>query len=127
MPEILQRAPRVKLLVTSREVPNLQGEWVLEVGGLAFPETEHTARPDEYAAVALFIQRARRASPRFALSEADLAGIAHICRLVEGMPLAIELAATWLRVLSPAEIAQEIRASLDILSASVRDLPERRR
>ena len=98
MLEILQRAPGVKLLVTSREVPNLQGEWVLEVGGLAFPETEHTATPDEYAAVALFIQRARRASPRFALSEADLAGIAHICRLVEGMPLAIELAATWLRV-----------------------------
>ena len=125
--EILQCAPGIKLLVTSREALNLQGEWVFEVGGLAFPETEHTEKPDEYAAVALFIQRARRASPGLALNQADLAAIAHICRLVEGMPLAIELAATWLRVLSPAEIAEEIGGSLDALSASVRDLPERHR
>jgi len=127
MLEILQRAPGVKLLVTSREVLNLQGEWVLQVRGLAFPETEQTEKSDEYAAVALFIQRARRASPGFAFNEADLAAIAHICRLVEGMPLAIELAATWLRILSPAEIAQEIKGSLDALSASLRDLPERHR
>ncbi len=63
MLDILQRAPGVKLLVTSREVLNLQGEWVFEVRGLAFPETEQTEKPDEYAAVALFVQRARRASP----------------------------------------------------------------
>jgi predicted ATPase/DNA-binding SARP family transcriptional activator len=125
--EILQRAPEVKLLVTSREVLNLQEEWVFEVGGLAFPEAEQTQRLDEYAAVALFIQRARRASPGFAFHDADLAELAHICRLVEGMPLAIELAATWLRMLSPAEIAQEIEGSLDALSASLHDLPERHR
>jgi predicted ATPase/DNA-binding SARP family transcriptional activator len=125
--EILQRAPGVKLLVTSREVLNLQGEWVFEVRGLAFPEAEQTEELDEYAAVALFIQRARRASPELAFHETDLAGIAHICRLVEGMPLAIELAATWVRTLSPAEIAQEIEGSLDALSASLRDLPERHR
>jgi predicted ATPase/DNA-binding SARP family transcriptional activator len=127
MLEILQRAPGVKLLITSREVLNLQEEWVFEVRGLAFPNTEQTERLDEYAAVALFIQRARRASPGFAFNEADLAGIAHICRLVEGMPLAIELAATWLRMLSPAEISKEIEGSLDFLSASLRDLPERHR
>jgi predicted ATPase/DNA-binding SARP family transcriptional activator len=125
--EILRRAPGVKLLVTSREVLNLQEEWVFEVGGLTFPEAQQTERLDEYAAVALFIQRARHASPGFAFNEAGLAGIAHICRLVEGMPLAIELAATWLRTLSPAEIAQEIEGSLDVLSASLRDLPERHR
>jgi DNA-binding SARP family transcriptional activator/predicted ATPase len=127
MLEILQRAPGVKLLVTSREALDLQGEWVFEVRGLDFPEVEQTGRFDEYAAVALFMQRARRASPGLACNEADLAGIAHICRLVEGMPLAIELAATWVRVLSPAEIAKEIEGSLDFLSASVRDLPERHR
>jgi predicted ATPase len=127
MLEILQRAPGIKLLVTSREVLNLQGEWVFEVGGLPFPETEHTQISDEHAAVALFIQRARRASAGSAFNAADLAGIAHICRLVEGMPLAIELAATWLRTLSPVEIAQEIEGSLDFLSACVRDLPERHR
>jgi DNA-binding SARP family transcriptional activator/predicted ATPase len=124
---ILARAPGVKLLVTSREVLDLQGEWVVEVGGLAFPGAGQTARPDGHAAVALFMQRAGHASPGLALREADLAGIARICRLVEGMPLAIELAATWSRVLSPAEIAQEIEGSLDLLSASVRDLPERHR
>jgi predicted ATPase len=127
MLDILQRAPGIKLLVTSREVLNLQGEWVFEVRGLAFPATEQTERFDDYAAVALFMQRARRASPGFAFNGADLAAVAHVCRLVEGMPLAIELAATWSRMLSPAEIAQEIAGSLDVLSASVRDLPERHR
>ena len=133
---ILARAPGVKLLVTSREVLDLQEEWAFAVGGLAFPEAGQTAKPAEHAAVALFMQRAGHAAPGLAfrapgrgpgICEADLAAIAHICRLVEGMPLAIELAATWSRVLSPAEIAQEIEGSLDVLSASLRDLPERHR
>lgn len=124
--ESLQRAPDIKLLVTSREVLDLHGEWVFEVRGLPFP-AEHTESPDEYPAVALFIQRARRASPGSVFDQADLAGIARICRLVEGTPLAIELAATWLRTLTPAEIAQEIEGSLDFLSASLHDLPERHR
>ena len=125
--EILQRAPQVKLLVTSREALSLQEEWVYEVGGLAFPEREQTEKLYDYAAVALYIQRARRALPDYTFGEADLAGAAQICRLVEGMPLAIELAATWLRTLSPAETAAEIANNLDILSASLRDLPERHR
>ncbi len=125
--EILRRAPGVKLLVTSREALDLQGEWVFEVWGLAFPEVENAENADGFAAVALFVQRARRASPGLAFGTADLAAIAQLCRLVEGMPLAIELAATWSRVLSPAEIAREIEASLDFLSASARDLPERHR
>ena len=125
--EILQRTPGVKLLVTSREALNLQEEWLFEVQGLAFPETVQTEGFDEFDAVTLFVQRARHSFPRFALNEADRAGIAHICRLVEGMPLAIELAATWMRILSPAEIAKEIEGSLDFLSGSVRDLPERHR
>jgi predicted ATPase/DNA-binding SARP family transcriptional activator len=125
--ELLQRAPALKLLLTSRQVLNLLEEWVFEVGGLAFPGPEQTAGWEEYAAVALFMQRARRALPGFGFRATELAAIAHICRLVEGMPLAIELAATWSRMLSPAEIAQEIEGSLDFLSASLRDLPERQR
>jgi tetratricopeptide (TPR) repeat protein len=103
-------------------VSNLQ-EWALR-SGIAF--RDRTESPDEYAAVALFLQR-RQAHLAWVPSTADLAGIAHICRLVEGMPLAIELAATWLRTLSTAEIAKEIEGSLDFLSAPLRDLPERHR
>ena len=125
--EILQNAPEVKLLVTSREPLNLQGEWLFEVQGLAFPETAQTEGFDEFDAVALFVQRARRAFPGFALNEENQANVARICRMVEGMPLALELAATWVRALSPAEIAFEIECNLDFLSASVRDLPERHR
>ncbi len=125
--EILQQAPGVKLLVTSREALNLQEEWLFEVQGLAFPGTAQMDGFDEFDAVALFVQRARRAFPKFALSEENRPEIARICRLVEGMPLAIELAATWMRTLSPEEIAVEIESSLDFLSTTVRDLPERHR
>lgn len=125
--DILQRAPGVKLLVTSREALNLQGEWVFDVRGLACSGVEQAEKVDEYAAVALFIQRARRVSPGLAFGQADLAAIAQLCCLVDGMPLAIELAATWTRVLSPAEIAREIERNLDFLSASARDLPQRHR
>jgi predicted ATPase len=89
--EILQSAPGIKLLVTSREALNLQEEWVFDVRGLAFPETDQAEKFNEYAAVSLFMQRARRASPGFTF-DANLAGSPHICRLVENA-LAIE----WLR------------------------------
>src|SRR5512135_3380042 len=125
--EILQNAPALKLLVTSREALQLQGEWLFEVRGLAFPGTAQTEGFDEFDAVALFVQRARRILHGFELNEENQAEVAHVCRLVEGMPLAIELAATWVRTLSPAEIAQEIQGSLDFLSSSERDLPERHR
>lgn len=125
--EILQGAPLVTLLVTSREVLNLQGEWSFEVRGLAFPRVEQADGLDEYSAVALFVQRARRARPEFEMNAEDKAEVVRLCRLVEGMPLAIELAATWVRILSPAEIASEVEHSLDFLNAQMRDLPERHR
>jgi predicted ATPase/DNA-binding SARP family transcriptional activator len=125
--ELLQHAPGVKLLLTSREALELQGEWIFEVQGLAFPEAEQTQAFDEFDAVALFVGRARRVSPGFALNEHNRDQVAHICRLVGGMPLAIELAATWMRLLTPAEIVSEIENSLDFLSTSGRDLPERHR
>lgn len=125
--DILQQAPGVKLLVTSREILNLQDEWPFEVHGLSFPTVNATDRFDEYSAVALFIQRARRAYPGFEMKPADKASVARLCRLVEGMPLAIELAATWIRILPPSEIAKEIEHSLDFLKAQMRDVPERHR
>jgi predicted ATPase/DNA-binding SARP family transcriptional activator len=125
--EILQAASEVKLLVTSREVLNLQGEWSFEVQGLAFPGVGQMNGFDEYSAVTLFVQRARRARPGFEMNDEDKPGVLRLCRLVEGMPLALELAAAWVRILSPEEITNEIETSLNFLNAQVRDLPERHR
>jgi predicted ATPase/DNA-binding SARP family transcriptional activator len=125
--EILQQAPGIKLLVTAREAINLQEEWLFEVQGLDFPELMQTEGFEGLDAVTLFAQRARHTSSGFGLNEDNRVEVARICRLVEGMPLAIELAATWMRTLSPAEIAVEIERSLDFLSTTLRDLPERHR
>ena len=125
--DILQQAPGVKLLVTSREILNLQHEWPFEVHGLAFPTLNVTDRFDEYSAVALFIQRARRAYPGFEMNSEDKGSVVRLCRLVEGMPLAIELAATWVRILTPSEIVKEIEHSLDFLNVQMRDIPQRHR
>jgi predicted ATPase/DNA-binding SARP family transcriptional activator/uncharacterized protein HemY len=125
--EMLRQAAQVKLLVTSREALNLQEEWLFEVQGLSFPREEETSELDKYSAVALFVQRARRALPGFELNTKDKAGVVRLCQLVEGMPLAIELAATWVRILSPPEIAAEVEHNLDFLNAQMRDLSERHR
>jgi predicted ATPase/transcriptional regulator with XRE-family HTH domain len=124
--EIGRQAPGVKLIVTSRERLNLQGEWVVELAGLPPPD-EQGAGFEESSAVALFLQTARRSHSGFALSAQERACVARICRLVEGMPLAIELAAAWVRVLPCAEIAAEIERTLDFLAASARDIPARHR
>jgi DNA-binding SARP family transcriptional activator/tetratricopeptide (TPR) repeat protein len=125
--DILHSAPLIKLLVTSREILNIQEEWIFEVRGLDIPPAVDAEDMEKFDAISLFIQRARRTYPRFVLDEENRADVARVCRLVEGMPLAIELAATWMRILSPADIANEIEKSLDFLSTSMRDLPERHR
>ena len=125
--EILQQATDVKLLVTSRELINLQEEWSFEVQGLSFPSMKPDNGFDGYSAVALFVQRARRANPGLEMNTEDKASVARLCHLVEGMPLAIELAAAWARILSPVEIATEIEKSMDFLNTQIRDLPERHR
>jgi predicted ATPase/transcriptional regulator with XRE-family HTH domain len=132
--ELLQRAPRLKLIVTSRERLNLQGEWVMELQGLPLPRNldggkagDQLAGFDDSAAVALFLQTARRSFAGFTLAPADRAAVVRICRLVDGMPLGIELAAAWVRVLPLSEIADEIARTLDFLAASARDLPARHR
>jgi predicted ATPase/DNA-binding XRE family transcriptional regulator len=132
--ELLQRAPQIKLIVTSRERLNLQGEWVIELQGLPLPRAadgwkngDQLAGFDDSAAVALFLQTARRTYAGFTLAPADRAAVARICRLVDGMPLGIELAAAWVRVLPLNEIADEIARTLDFLAASARDLPARHR
>jgi predicted ATPase/DNA-binding SARP family transcriptional activator len=123
---ILQTAPGVRLLVTTRERLNLLTEWVLVVTGMALPAGA-TATWADSGAVQLFIQSAQRAMVGFEPTPEELNSIAVICRLVEGFPLAIELAAGWVRFLPCHEIADEVRASFDFLSSSLRDVPERHR
>jgi predicted ATPase len=121
--EILQGAPAVTLLATSRERLNLAGEWLFEVQGLPVPA--YWSAEDSDGAVALFLQTARRLRAGFAPAGAEQAAVVRICQLVAGVPLAVELAAAWVRVLSCAEIAAEIEGSLDILRADARDWPAR--
>ncbi len=124
--DILAHAPGVKVLVTSRERLNLREEQVYPVGGMSFPEGQTTAL-ESYSAVQLFLQHAQLADPEFQLDAARRDCVAHICARVMGMPLALELAASWLRVLSCAEVAAEVDRSLDFLSTTQRDRPDRHR
>ncbi|MCI0395510.1 MAG: tetratricopeptide repeat protein [Chloroflexi bacterium] len=124
--DILAQAPGVKVLATSRERLHLQGEWLVEVGGLPYPTQQMALPPDNFDAIQLFTAAVRRVRPDFSLLE-EASNVAQICRLVEGMPLAIELAASWTRSLSCAEIARRMATTLDFLAASLRDMPSRHR
>jgi transcriptional regulator with XRE-family HTH domain len=125
--EMLERAPGVKLLATSRERLNLQGEWVFEIQGLPVPPTDQAGRAEEYSAAALFVQSARRVQAGFELGAEERPPVVRICQMVEGMPLGIELAAAWVSVLTCREIAHEIERGMDFLATTMRDVPERQR
>ncbi len=122
--EILEAAPLVKLIVTSREVLNLQEEWLHSVPGLQYPETNDTEQLGAYSAVQLFLERARQVRGNLSLED-EQTGVARICQLVEGMPLALELAAVWTNALGTDEIAVEIQRNLEFLSTSLRNVPQR--
>jgi predicted ATPase len=122
---ILQRAPNVKVLATSRENLKLHGETVLNITGLDLPDQETSADQQAHDAIELFLHSIRRVRPAFNPNVNELGHLTQICRLVEGMPLAIELAAGWMNVLSPEELAIEIQRGLDILTSEMRDVPER--
>ncbi|MEJ2601082.1 MAG: hypothetical protein P8Z00_22315, partial [Anaerolineales bacterium] len=138
--ELMVRAKDVKILTTSRERLKLQGEWVIEVGGMHYPEGS-TASPetislnelsvieliDNYASIEFLLQGATRSRAGFRITAEDIPHVVRITQLVEGMPLALELAASWVSVLSWKEIAGEIEHSLDFLASSMRDIPERQR
>ncbi len=124
---LLARAPRLQIVVTSRERLQLYAELVFEVEGLDVPPDAETSSLADYDAVQLFIQSARRVRSSFDPNPDTIQVVARICRLVGGLPLGIELAAAWVPVLSCAEIAAEISKGLDFLAAEIRDLPERHR
>ena len=114
--EILKESPKLKQLVTSRIRLNLPGEVSFPLEGLQSPENEKTENFESYSAIQLFLQKARNIIPDFNLDDSKKSAVLKICRLVENSPLGIELAASWIRVLSCEEIAEEIDKNLDLLS-----------
>ncbi len=125
--EMVAAAPELKLLVTSRERLNLPEEWVFDVPSLPYPGPDRAGNPEDYAAVQLFLKSAQRARAGLALQDADWPAIVRICQLMEGMPLGIELAAAWVKMLSCPEIAAELERGQDFLASTQRGIPERHR
>jgi predicted ATPase/DNA-binding SARP family transcriptional activator len=125
--ETLRAAPDLKVMVTSRAKLNLKAENLLPVGGLSYPEEESVPDEAEHDAVRLFLQAARRVRPEWKPSASEMVEVARISRMVEGLPLAILLAATWVEILPPEEIADELGRGLDLLAADWQDVPPRHR
>jgi predicted ATPase/DNA-binding SARP family transcriptional activator len=127
---LLEQAPQVKVLVTSRQRLHLREEWLLPISGLAFTGADRTGAGVNQdvagEAGALFLYSAQRVQPGFQ-AQGQEAAIATVCQLVEGMPLALELAASWVRVMPCREIVRCIQQDVDFLTTPLRNLPERHR
>ena len=123
--ELIQKCSNLKVLVTSRDRLHLEEEHLFPLEGLGFP-TVNTSFEDTKTvdAVVLFSQRAQQLQPQFKL-ETQLEAVLRICKLVEGLPLGLELAASWVRLMSCTEIADEIQRNLDFLTTKTRNVPDR--
>ncbi|MBZ0300278.1 MAG: LuxR C-terminal-related transcriptional regulator [Anaerolineae bacterium] len=124
--DLLQQTRRVKLLITARASLNVREEWVRYLEGFTFPKEDVPGQLETYDAVQLFLERARRFRADFSLDE-NRSCVVEICRLVDGMPLAIELACTWLKTLGCRDVLREIERSIDFLIARERDVDDRHR
>ncbi len=128
---LLQSAPNLHLLATSRARLNIHAEQVFPLEGLDYPDPASpnitSLNLEDYSALLLFHNTASQVYPDHPHSPANLPHLAHICQLVDGMPLGVVLAAGWLGTCTPAEIAAEIEHSLDFLASSYSDLPARQR
>jgi predicted ATPase len=126
---LLSNAPGLAIMATSRERLHLHQEQVYPIQGLEFPaidEISHEVQKiTEFSAVRFFLQCVNRIQPNYNLTTGDINSICQICQLVEGMPLALELAASWVNILSLSDIAAEIQQSLAFLQAEQRDVPRR--
>ena len=125
--EILKQAPRVKVLATSREILRVPGEKVLEVKGLRFPAVAADEEIEAFSAVQLFLKNARLLKPQYSLQAQDRPALLSVCRHLEGMPLGLELSATWVNMLTLPQIAEKIGDSRDFLATSMPHLPARHR
>lgn len=129
--DLLQNLPDIKVLVTSRLRLNLASEVVFPLRGMNYPDLTVEDIPGESfstnEAITLLVESARRVQPDFKLGPRDLEAAARLCQLVEGIPLAIILAASWLELLSLEEIIQEVSQNLDFLESQAVDIPDRQR
>ncbi len=141
--DILQAAPGLQILATSRAVLDIAGEQLLPVPGMEYPALSlapgsfprrrressdaEISAVSQHSAVQLFLQAAQRVRPGYQPMSEELAQVVELCHLAKGMPLALLLAAAWMRVLDPGEIVAELRRSLDLLETDQRDVPERQR
>ena len=126
--ELLAMGPNLKILVTSRSALHVYGEHEFPVPPLALPDSRSMPSVEvlsQYPAVALFIQRASAAKPDFELSPENAPAVSEICARLDGLPLAIELAAARIKVLSPASMLTRLASRLQLLTGGARDLPER--
>jgi predicted ATPase/DNA-binding SARP family transcriptional activator/DNA-binding CsgD family transcriptional regulator len=132
---LLSSCPHLRVVATSREALSVEGELVWRVDPLSVPSADPdahrtpvaTGELERYGAVRLFVERARLRSPHFALTEENAGAVAQICRRLDGMPLAVELAAARLRALSLEQISQRLEDSLRLLRGDSRSAPQRQR
>lgn len=128
LPELLAEAPRLKILVTSRAILRLYGEHDYEVPPLDLPDLKRLSPPArlvQYEAVKLFVERASAARTDFALTNENGPAVAEICHRLDGLPLAIELAAARVRLLPPQAMLPRLQSRLKLLTGGARDLPAR--
>lgn len=128
--ELLEAAAELKVLVTSRELLRLTAEAEFPVPPLDLPRVDGSLSFEELRlneALMLFSERAKAAKPTFSLTPANIADVAAICSRLDGLPLAIELAAARLKILSPGAVLSKLENKLNLLTGGARDLPERQR
>ncbi len=126
--ELLAMSPKLKILVTSRAALHVYGEHEFPVPALAVPDLQAMPAPEvlsQFPAIALFVQRALAAKPDFELDPQNASAVIEICARLDGLPLAIELAAARVKVLSPAAMRTRLASRLQLLTGGARDLPQR--
>ncbi len=127
---LLQACPTLSVLATSRAPLHIAAEREYALGPLPLPSLDHVPTAQEVAsaeAARLFVDRASAHAPGFTLTDANAAAVAAICRRLDGLPLALELAAGWIRMLPPSALLARLDDALPLLVGGARDLPERQR
>ncbi len=128
--QLLAACPRLKMLVTSRVILRLQREHVCEVPPLTLPAAGHQASPEQlgqYEGIRLFAERARASSSEFMITTENAPAVTELCRQLDGLPLAMELAAARVRLLPPDAMLARLGNRLALLTDGARDLPDRQR